>query len=100
MTNICPITKSPRKRSAADKVTAALQPQFPRGVAKPALRALAGAGLHRLSDLSRVGESDVAALHGMGPKALGLLRTALAAQGSGFRVEKSKPKKTTGAGRF
>ena len=43
------------------------------------------AGVHAVSDLARWTESDLAALHGMGPKALELLRTALTASGRTFR---------------
>jgi predicted flap endonuclease-1-like 5' DNA nuclease len=60
-------------------------PVWPRGVAKPAQRALAGAGVRSLADLACWREADVAALHGMGPKALGALREAMAAEGRRFR---------------
>jgi hypothetical protein len=72
----CPITKSPSKRVAALKQTAPLQAEFP-GLSQPALRALVAAGVTNLTDLSRVTEPELAALHSMGPKAFGLLRTAL-----------------------
>jgi hypothetical protein len=58
---------------------------FPPGVSGPALRALAGAGVRSLADLARWTESDLAALHGMGPKALDLLKSALAARGKRLR---------------
>jgi predicted flap endonuclease-1-like 5' DNA nuclease len=58
---------------------------FPPGVSGPALRALQGAGVRSLADLARWTEADLAKLHGMGPKALGILRTALAASGRTFR---------------
>ena len=58
---------------------------FPRGMSGPSLRALHGAGVRSMSDLARWTESDLAALHGMGPKALGILRTALEASGRSFR---------------
>ncbi|HEX7241927.1 MAG TPA: hypothetical protein VF263_16715 [Longimicrobiaceae bacterium] len=54
---------------------------FPPGVARPALRALAGAGYTRLDQLAGVGARDLMKLHGMGPKALGQLREALAERG-------------------
>lgn len=57
---------------------------FPAGLAGPARRALAGAGYTRLEQLTRVGASDLAKLHGMGPKALEQLRVALAARGLSF----------------
>ena len=46
-------------------------------LASPARRALDGAGVHRVADLARWREADIAALHGMGPNALTMLRTAM-----------------------
>lgn len=57
---------------------------LPAGLAQPARRALAGAGYTRLEQLTQVTEAEVAQLHGIGPKALSLLRGALAAQGLSF----------------
>ncbi len=59
---------------------------FPKTSA-PALRALTAAGYHTLADLTQVSEADLAKLHGMGPKALGILRDALAAKGLTFANE-------------
>ena len=58
---------------------------FPPGIGGPALRALAGAGIRSMSDLTRRSEKELAALHGMGPKALTLLKSALAAGGQRLR---------------
>ena len=58
---------------------------FPPGMSGPALRALAAAGVGSLKDLGRWSESDLAGLHGMGPKALAILKTALEAQGRRLR---------------
>ena len=57
---------------------------LPPGLPKPARRALAGAGYARLDRLSRVSEDELLKLHGMGPKALGQLRRALADEGKSF----------------
>jgi hypothetical protein len=57
---------------------------LPTGLARPAQRALAGAGLTRLEQLTRVSEKELLALHGMGPKAMRLLREALAEKGWSF----------------
>ena len=46
-------------------------------LAAPARRALQGAGYTRLEDLTKVTESDVMRLHGMGPNAMQVLRNAL-----------------------
>ena len=57
---------------------------LPSGLAKPAQRALAGAGFIKLEQLTRVSEDEVLKLHGMGPKALDQLRRALAEKGLSF----------------
>lgn len=57
---------------------------WPPGLAKPAQRALAGAGYTRLEQLARVTETEILQYHGMGPKALATLRQALAARGLSF----------------
>jgi len=62
---------------------------------QPAVRALAGAGIHRLEQLTRFSEAEIGKLHGMGPKALGILRQALADRGLAFADEKeNKDEKT------
>ncbi len=50
----------------------------------PAQRALTAAGVTKLEDLTRFTEAEIAALHGMGPKAIGILRQALAENGLAF----------------
>ncbi|AOV06465.1 hypothetical protein [Sporosarcina ureilytica] len=46
-------------------------------LAKPALRALAGAGISKLDDLAKYREEEVMELHGMGPKAMAVLQQAM-----------------------
>lgn len=58
-------------------------------LAAPAQRALAEAGYLRLEDLTQVTESQLKQLHGIGPKALGTLRSALEAQDLSFADEKN-----------
>jgi len=58
---------------------------FP-AIGQPALRALQVAGVTRLAQLTAWRKSDIAALHGMGPKGLRLLDEALAAAGLSFRT--------------
>ncbi|MFN8631600.1 MAG: DNA-binding protein [Chloroflexota bacterium] len=53
----------------------------------PAARALEAAGIRDLRDLAARRERDVAALHGMGPKALRILGEALAGSGLAFRED-------------
>jgi hypothetical protein len=60
--------------------------RFPK-IGAPATRALAAAGLDSLTDLTQWTETDLLALHGLGPKALGILRHSLAAEGLGFRAD-------------
>lgn len=51
---------------------------FPAKIGAPAARALLGAGYTRLEQLAGTRAADILKLHGMGPKALGMLRSALA----------------------
>jgi mannose-6-phosphate isomerase-like protein (cupin superfamily) len=60
------------------------QSDFPAGLSNPARRALAGAGYWRLEQLAAVNEAELARLHGMGPKGIRLLRSALAEKGLSF----------------
>lgn len=60
---------------------------LPAGIGKPAQRALAAAGVFRLKQFTRMSETAVLRLHGMGPKALGVIRLALAARGQSFANE-------------
>jgi DNA-directed RNA polymerase alpha subunit len=57
---------------------------FPK-IGKPAERALLAAGYTRLEQLAKVSEKDLLNLHGMGPKALGILKEALKAKGLSFK---------------
>jgi len=79
------IDKEGRVVTKESRSTAKDEP-FPRGVPKPAQRALASAGYTRLDQLTTARESDLAALHGMGPKALNLLKEALKREGKTFRT--------------
>jgi predicted Fe-Mo cluster-binding NifX family protein len=81
----CELMTSPEKRRAADALVASLRANFPKGVSAPALRALHGAGYTKLKDLARAKEADLALLHGMGPKALGILKAALKDAGLNFK---------------
>ncbi|MFO7169919.1 MAG: DNA-binding protein [Chloroflexota bacterium] len=57
---------------------------LPAKISSPARRALTAAGYTRLEQLTRVSEAELLKLHGMGPKALRLLREELAARGLSF----------------
>lgn len=65
--------------------------QFPR-IGAPAMRALTAAGYTRLKQLTSVSEEEISQLHGMGPKALGILRDALQAEGLSFKPGKTGEK--------
>ncbi|MBB4984051.1 helix-hairpin-helix domain-containing protein [Streptomyces nymphaeiformis] len=54
---------------------------LPRGIGAPATRALVAAGYTTLAQLADVPAAELAALHGVGPKALRVLGEALAEQG-------------------
>lgn len=54
---------------------------LPAGIGAPATRALHQAGYRRLADLDGVSRASLAALHGVGPKALRILDEALGARG-------------------
>ncbi len=58
---------------------------LPHAIGRPAHNALAAAGYTRLEQLSAVSEAEIANLHGVGPKALRLLRGALAERGLSFK---------------
>lgn len=57
---------------------------FPK-IGSPATRALEAAGYTNLKQLTKVTEAELGQLHGMGPKALGILREALKAEGLSFK---------------
>ena len=61
-----------------------LDDHFPTGLARPAQRALAGAGFSRLEQLAQVSEAEISELHGIGPNALKQLRLALQEKGLSF----------------
>ena len=58
-------------------MTTAPEPAFPKGIGAPATRALTAAGYTELSQLAGVPEAELEKLHGVGPKALRVIRTAL-----------------------
>ena len=60
---------------------------FPR-LASPAQRALAGAGISQLEQLTELSEAELMQLHGIGPNAIDQLRRALAAKGLSFASKK------------
>jgi predicted flap endonuclease-1-like 5' DNA nuclease len=53
---------------------------LPAGIGRPALRALLSVGISTLEDVARSSDEELAALHGVGPKAISILREALKAR--------------------
>lgn len=75
------------------KKSLATAPALP-AISAPATRALLGAGYTRLAQLTKVTEEELLALHGVGPKAIRILREALAEEGKRFASTKGASKKT------
>jgi hypothetical protein len=69
----------PNKPTGADFEYSRLDPSFA-GLSKPAKRALLQHGLFGPRELSRWRLKDVIALHGIGPSAVPILKTALRQQ--------------------
>jgi hypothetical protein len=59
---------------------------FPK-ISQPALRVLHNAGYDHLEQLTSVSKLELGKSHGMGPKALGILREALAAKNLSSKSE-------------
>ena len=70
----CPICEKENKPSSG----------FLAEIAAPARRALASKNISTLLELAKFTESEIAALHGMGPNALSKLKNALTKEGLGF----------------
>lgn len=81
----CELTSNKQLREKSARQTAAIKDNFPPGIAQPALRALYAANLTSLDQLTKVSQAELAALHGMGPKAINILHKALQAKGLNFR---------------
>jgi hypothetical protein len=65
------------------------QNDLPATLAQPAQRALMGAGIQRLKQLTAFSENEIKQLHGIGPNALKQLQQALAARGLSFAIQKT-----------
>lgn len=62
-----------------------LENNFGAKLSQPALRALAGAGIQNLEQLTKFSEKEIKDLHGMGPNGIKALSEALAAKGLSFK---------------
>ena len=70
---------SARKKAAKNE-----DPALPK-IGKPATRALAAIGITRLEQVARLSRAELLEMHGVGPKASGILEDALQARGLAFR---------------
>lgn len=61
---------------------------LPAELSQPAIRALTAAGYTRLDQFAGLKEADLLELHGVGPKAIRLIRSALHAKGQSFAGSK------------
>lgn len=68
----------------ADETTSEPIDHFPKGTGRPAAGAFFAAGYTSLDSLAGASESALARLHGVGPKALQVVKEALDARGSGL----------------
>jgi hypothetical protein len=57
---------------------------LPPGIGNPARNAFTAAGYLRLEQFTKLSEAEILKLHGVGPKAVGIIRQALAARGLSF----------------
>jgi predicted flap endonuclease-1-like 5' DNA nuclease len=71
--------------STAREKTHPNESAFPVGVGGPVLRALANANIRSMAQLAKWTEHEVAALHGVGPKGIRLLKEGLAAEQRQFK---------------
>lgn len=63
---------------------------LPKGIGKPAYRALSNAGYLRLEQFSKLTKAEVMQLHGVGSKAMNLIGLALAEKGLSFANDPKK----------
>ncbi|MFG1941875.1 hypothetical protein [Nonomuraea sp. NPDC048826] len=64
--------------SAAEQAGAGEIGDLPKAIGRPATRALANAGITTLDQVAHLSDAELAALHGVGPKAVRILRETLA----------------------
>ncbi len=83
--------KKTTSRKRVDKTSTQQKSDLPK-LSQPAHRALAGAGIQNLKQLTKFSEAEIKRLHGIGPNALVQLRQALADQGLSFTMDQQKEK--------
>jgi hypothetical protein len=80
-----PDTKRPSLREDAKAMTEPQRAEFPKGIGEPARQALAIRQLTSLAHLTSVTESELLGMHGIGPKAVRILRDAMSLRGLAFK---------------
>ncbi|WP_460539885.1 hypothetical protein [Glycomyces halotolerans] len=65
------------RASAADTAGAGEVGDLPKAIGRPATRALANAGITTLDQVAELSDADLKAMHGVGPKAVRILREAI-----------------------
>lgn len=73
--------RAPARLTQVSAAAASADGDLPRSIGRPATSALHGAGIATLAELSTRTPADIAALHGVGPRAVRLLGEALEAAG-------------------
>ena len=63
-------------------------------IGKPATNALANIGVTELKHVSKIDEDNLQKIHGVGPKAIKILKTALAEENLNFKVLEPLPFRT------
>ena len=76
----------------ADKKQSANDFDFVPGA--PARRALANAGYTRLEQFTKITEAELLKLHGMGPRAMAVIKEAMKVKGLSFKRVDKKSKQT------
>lgn len=72
---------APKRLAQVPELTSSLASDLPPSIGRPATRALNGAGIATIADLANHTEREIAALHGIGPKAIRILTDALSTAG-------------------
>lgn len=78
----------PTNSTSSRSTKAPVASELPRGIGRPATSALAVEGVTRLDQVTRFTERELLALHGVGPKAVGILKAELAASGLSLAIGK------------
>ncbi|GGK99254.1 hypothetical protein Ppa06_67550 [Planomonospora parontospora subsp. parontospora] len=77
----CAPERSVEQAAAAEAAVPGEDGDLPRAIGRPATQALTGAGLTTLARVAELTEAELLAMHGVGPKAVRILREALGATG-------------------